>query len=80
MFQPKLELSDSFRYVIENMPTGTYNNVIDEYIRTWILEYFGYTYTTEILLGKYFLLEVIGLHYIYSLSIRWYCSTDHIHL
>lgn len=51
MFEPELELSDNFRYVIENMPTGPYNNIIDKYIQNYILEYFGYTYITEILLG-----------------------------
>ena len=80
MFQPKLELSDSFRYVIENMPTGTYNDVIDKYIQTWILEYFGYTYTTDILLGKFFFSqEIFYLYYIYSFSKRRYCSTYYVH-
>lgn len=53
MFQPAFELSDNFRYVIDNLPTGIYNDVIEEYIQTWILEYFGYFYITGILLGKY---------------------------
>jgi hypothetical protein len=38
LFEPQLELSDSFRYVINNMPVGTYNDIIDKYIRTWILD------------------------------------------
>ncbi|CAF0844883.1 unnamed protein product [Adineta steineri] len=52
LFAPKLELSDNFRYVIENLPvTGTYTPVIEKYIQDYIFNYFGFTYITELLLG-----------------------------
>ncbi|UJR12389.1 hypothetical protein I4U23_016566 [Adineta vaga] len=52
LFEPKLELSDNFRYVIENLPvTSTYTPAIEKYIQDYIFNYFGFTYITELLLG-----------------------------
>ncbi|CAF1177634.1 unnamed protein product, partial [Rotaria sordida] len=50
--EPKLELSDNFRYVIQNLPaTGTYTSAVKKYIQDYIINYFGFTYITELLLG-----------------------------
>ena len=52
MFAPLMQLSDSFRHVIDNMPCCEANDPdIEEYIKDFILGYFGYTYVTSILLG-----------------------------
>ncbi|UJR18134.1 hypothetical protein I4U23_005034 [Adineta vaga] len=53
LFAPKLELSDNFRYVIENLSvTGTYTLVVEKYIQDYIFNYFGFTYITELLLDE----------------------------
>ena len=47
-----MQLSDNFRYVIENMPCCVHNDTdTEEYIHEFIFEYFGFTYMTSILLG-----------------------------
>lgn len=73
LFEPKLELSDNFRYVIENLPvTGTYTSAIEQYIQHYIFDYFGFTYTTEILLGR----RMFDIHWTSIRStfiFRWYC-------
>jgi hypothetical protein len=52
MFEPQMELSDDFRYIIENMPCCELDDVdIEEYIHDFIIGYFGLTYITSILLG-----------------------------
>jgi hypothetical protein len=52
MFESKMELSDNFKYIIENMPCCEEDNPdITEYIRDFIFEYFGFTFVTIILLN-----------------------------
>lgn len=52
MFEPLMELSDTFRYVIEQMPCcNDFNLEIDEYIKEFLIDYFGVTYVTELILG-----------------------------
>ena len=47
-----MQLSDYFRYVIENMPCYEQDDTdIEEYINEFIFDYFGFTYITRILLG-----------------------------
>ncbi|CAF3526942.1 unnamed protein product [Rotaria sp. Silwood2] len=51
MFEPTMELSDPFKYVINNLPCCNYDADTEEYIYDYILNYFGYTYLSTILLG-----------------------------
>jgi hypothetical protein len=52
MFEPKMELSDQFRYVIDNMFCCEEDDSdTEEYIKDFIFDYFGITYVTSILLG-----------------------------
>lgn len=52
LFAPKLELSDNFRYVIDNLPAnGMYTPAVEKYVQDYIINYFGITYITELLLG-----------------------------
>jgi hypothetical protein len=52
MFEPFMELADTFRYVIEQMPCcNEYNSEIDDYIKEFVIDYFGLTYVTELILG-----------------------------
>ncbi|CAF1009936.1 unnamed protein product [Adineta steineri] len=52
MFEPMMELSDTFRYVIEEMPCCDNSNVeTDEYIEEFLIDYFGLTFVTELILG-----------------------------
>lgn len=50
-FEPLLELSDQFRYVIENMPCCNKSNELDQYIKEFVIDYFGLMYVKDILLG-----------------------------
>ncbi|CAF0792629.1 unnamed protein product [Adineta ricciae] len=45
------DLSDDFRFVIENMPCCEFNVTVENYIREFILGYFGYTYIRNVHLG-----------------------------
>ncbi|UJR11116.1 hypothetical protein I4U23_015298 [Adineta vaga] len=47
-----LELSNDFRYVIENMPCCEFNETVERYIREFIIGYFGYTYIRSLQLGS----------------------------
>ncbi|CAF5089670.1 unnamed protein product, partial [Rotaria magnacalcarata] len=40
-FTPLLELSDQFRYVIDNMPCCNQLHELDQYIQEFIIEFFG---------------------------------------
>ncbi|CAF1415705.1 unnamed protein product [Adineta steineri] len=52
MFEPRMELSDNFKYVIENFPCCEEDDPdIEEYARDFIFDYFGFTYASSILLG-----------------------------
>ena len=52
MFEPFMELSDTFRYVIEQMPCcNEYSQEIDDYIKEFVIDYFGLTYVSELILG-----------------------------
>lgn len=52
MFEPKMELTDNFKYVIESMPCCEDNDLdIEEYVTGLIFDYYGFTYVTSILLG-----------------------------
>jgi hypothetical protein len=52
MLEPRMELSDNFRYVIENMPCCEQDDLdIAEYVNTFVFGYFGFTYVNTILLG-----------------------------
>ena len=45
------ELADDFRLVIENMPCCELNEIVEKYIREFIIGYFGYTYVRKLQLG-----------------------------
>ncbi|CAF3942695.1 unnamed protein product [Rotaria sordida] len=49
--ESKFEISDEFRFVIENMPCCDFNETVEKYIRKFIIGYFGYTYIKEVQLG-----------------------------
>jgi hypothetical protein len=51
MFEPFMNLSDMFRYVIENLPCCEYNGIIEKYISDYIFSYFGYAYIDMLMLG-----------------------------
>ncbi|CAF1383849.1 unnamed protein product [Adineta steineri] len=51
MFEPRMNLSDDFRYVIENLPCCEYNALTEKYINDYIFGYFGYAYVTTLVLG-----------------------------
>ncbi|CAF1284546.1 unnamed protein product [Adineta ricciae] len=51
MFEPRMNLSDDFRYVIENLPCCDYNEIVEKYIYDYIFGYFGYSYVTTLVLG-----------------------------
>ena len=50
-FIPLLEISDEFRYVIDNMPCCNGSSELDRYIRELIIDYFGLMYVKDLLLG-----------------------------
>jgi hypothetical protein len=49
--EPKVELSDDFRFVIKNMPCCDFNETVEKYIREFVIGYFGYTYIKDVHLG-----------------------------
>ncbi|CAF0899456.1 unnamed protein product, partial [Didymodactylos carnosus] len=51
MFEPFMELSDTFRYVIDEMPCCDYDDAIEKYLHEFVIDYFGFTFITEIVLG-----------------------------
>ncbi|CAF0959422.1 unnamed protein product [Didymodactylos carnosus] len=51
MFEPLLELSDDFRYVIDNLPCCNYDSNTEQYIYEYIFNYFGFTFISNLLLG-----------------------------
>ena len=52
MFEPLLELSDEFMYVIDQMPCCDTNDTeAEQYIYDYVFGYFGYTFVTDLLLG-----------------------------
>jgi hypothetical protein len=51
MFEPMMQLSDNFRFVIDNMPCCVYDNDTKDYIISYIFDYFGFAYISELLLG-----------------------------
>ena len=52
MFESKMELSDIFRYVIENMFFCNENDFhTEEYVKEFIFDSFGLAYISSILLG-----------------------------
>lgn len=52
MFERKMELSDNFKYVIENLDCCEENDPdIEQYIKEFIFEYYGFTFVSSILLG-----------------------------
>jgi hypothetical protein len=52
LFEPTAELSDNFIYVIENMPCcNTSDPDVNDYISNFIIDYFGFAYITELILG-----------------------------
>jgi hypothetical protein len=47
-----MELSDNFKYVIENLPCCEEDDLdIEQYVKEFIFGYYGFTYVTSILLG-----------------------------
>lgn len=50
-FVPALELSDAFKFAIENMPCCNDSIELEQYIREFIIGYFGLTYIKDLLLG-----------------------------
>ncbi|CAF1130715.1 unnamed protein product [Rotaria sordida] len=51
MFEPFMELSDMFRFVIENLPCCDDDWQTEKYVRDYIFNYFGYTFVSTLLLG-----------------------------
>ncbi|CAF0764212.1 unnamed protein product [Adineta ricciae] len=51
LFEPKMNLSDDFHFVIEHVPCCELNKSSEEYIRRYIIDYFGYAYVHDMLLG-----------------------------
>lgn len=51
MLESLMELSNTFRYVIQEMPCCEYNDAIRSYVKEFIIEYFGLTYINELTLG-----------------------------
>lgn len=52
MFEPFMDLADTFRYVIEQMPCcSEFSQEIDDYVKEFIIDYFGLTYVAELILG-----------------------------
>lgn len=52
MLEPFMELSDAFQYVISEIPCCDNNSLeIEEYIEKYIIEDFGLTYVSELMLG-----------------------------
>ncbi|CAF4379052.1 unnamed protein product [Rotaria sp. Silwood2] len=51
LFEPKIDLTDNFRFVIQHMPCCDYNAAVEEYVRKYIINYFGYAYVHDLLLG-----------------------------
>ena len=52
MFERLVQLSDAFNFIIQEMPCCNEDSLeIDEYIQEFIVDYFGLTFVTEILLG-----------------------------
>ncbi|CAF4966595.1 unnamed protein product, partial [Rotaria sp. Silwood1] len=49
--ESKFEISNEFRFVIENMPCCDFNETVEKYIHEFIIGYFGYTYIKEVQLG-----------------------------
>jgi hypothetical protein len=52
-FEPLMELSDQFRYVIDNMPCCNQSDGLDQYIQEFIISYFGLAYVKDLLLGGF---------------------------
>jgi hypothetical protein len=53
MFEPFMNMSDAFRYVIDQLPCCQLDDagIAEKYIQDYILEYFGYSYVTTLMLG-----------------------------
>lgn len=51
MFEPLLELSAAFRYVIEHMPCCQYDDTLENYVKEFIIDRFGFTFINELMLG-----------------------------
>ncbi|CAF2752456.1 unnamed protein product [Rotaria sp. Silwood2] len=54
MFEPLMELSDTFRFVIDNLPCcddADDDWVTEKYVRDYVLNYYGYTFLSTLLLG-----------------------------
>ena len=51
MFEPKMELSDNFRFVIDNMPCCDLDSDVNDYITSYIFDYFGFAFISELILG-----------------------------
>ena len=52
MFEPAMELSDNFKYVIQHLDCCDEDDPdIEQYIKEFIFDYYGFTFVTSILLG-----------------------------
>jgi hypothetical protein len=51
MLDLRMNLSDNFRYVIENLPCCTYSELVEKYINAYVFRHFGYSYVTTLVLG-----------------------------
>jgi hypothetical protein len=51
MFEPMMQLSENFRFVIDNMPCCEYDNDTKDYITSYIFDHFGFAFVSELLLG-----------------------------
>jgi len=52
MFEPLMKLTDTFNYIIEEMPCCNESSLeTDEYIQEFLINYFGLTFVTELILG-----------------------------
>jgi hypothetical protein len=52
MFEPMMKLLNTFQYVVQEMPCcDDSSQEIDEYIHEYLIDYFGLTFITELVLG-----------------------------
>ncbi|CAF1403367.1 unnamed protein product [Adineta ricciae] len=88
MFEPAMELTDQFKFVINNMPCCNYTADTQKYIYTYIFDYFGYAYVSTVLLGgiaqetilmtneSYEKLETKGFDISNALKMEFYVSLE----
>lgn len=52
MFEPLMDLSDEFRYTINNLPCCNYSEAqVNKYIYDFVFNYYGFTFVNQLMLG-----------------------------